>query len=155
MDSLKEVKLTGSRILSTRLGKQVVESKTFDSYYVPILVAQDIIKATGNFNKQLTIFSSYLNTMPDDGFWIATTDLEDEARLIDFYGEDISDQYVTRVVNNSDKDFEYVHNMHTSLGAIGDVYSYILVSEMPESEYIKRRVAKLIAEEYDLDFRIA
>lgn len=155
MTSCNELRLIGSRVLSTRLGRQVIESKVFDSYYVPVLVAQDIIKAAGSFNKQLTIFSDYLNTLCQDGYWIATTDPEDEGRFTDLYGMEISDQYITKIVVKGSQEFEDVHDMHTSLGAISDPYSYILVSEMPESEYIKRRVAKLVAEEYDLDLQVA
>lgn len=155
MTTGKEVKLIGSRILSTRLGKQVVEHKTFESYYVPIPVAQNIIKATENFNKQLAILSEYFNTIPEDGYWIATTDSEDEARFIDLYGTQISDQYITKIIGYNDQEFNDVHSMHTALGSTSNPYSYILVSEMPESDYMKRRVAGLVAEEYDLELQVA
>lgn len=149
----KQLKIVGTKPLQTELGKQVLKKLVLDEYLIPASLAQSMTKAD-NFGHQLDIFIQYLDSFCHNGYWIATTDPDDESRFVKFYGTEIEDQYVSKIVNKEDPSFGEINDKHLECGLGMDAHSYLFVQELPEGEHVRRRMQSLRDEGYDLRFQV-
>jgi len=142
-----ELRLVGSRTLTTRSGREVHESTAFEAYWLPAGVAQGIIKAN-RFADQAGLFADYLRTIPEDGYWIASADEDDEAVLLSSYNRQIKDQHISKIVRRGEENYSEIQETTRYYIGEPDPYSYLFVADLPEADIFWRLVDKLIDDEY-------
>lgn len=142
-----EVRLIGSRTLTTKSGRGIQESKAFEAYWVPAKIAQNIIKANG-FANQAKLLVDYLRQAPEEGYWIASADEEDETLLLRSYAEQIKDQRISKVVRRGEDGYENLKESTRYYIQQPDPYSCLFVADPPEADIFWRLVDSLMDEEY-------
>lgn len=142
-----EIRLIGSRTLTTKSGREIQESRAFEAYWVPAKIAQSIIKANG-FANQAKLLVDCLRQAPEEGYWIASADEEDETFLLRSCAEQIKDQRVSKVVRRGEDGYEDLKESTRYYIQQPDPYSYLFVADLPEADIFWRLVDSLMDEEY-------
>lgn len=142
-----EIRLIGSRALTTKTGREINESTPFGAYWLPAEVAQSIIRAN-SFASQAKLLAEYLGQVPEDGYWIASADEGDEAFLLCSYNRQIKDQRISQIVRRGEENYASLKESTSYYIQQQDPYSYLFVADLSEEDVFWRLVDRLIDDEY-------
>lgn len=148
------VELHASRILKTPRGRQVVDARRSNVFYVSETIAAAIAE-TDSFKEQFGLLLGFLDAQEPLYGWMASTSPEDETRTLEYYrAGEVEGVYVVDVVRRGRPEFEVVHaecsQRHPSIYKYEEIFSYIQTKELPCPQYLKRQVADLLRDEYEL-----
>lgn len=148
------VELHAFRILRTPRGKQVVDTKRPNVFYVSETIAAAIAE-TDSFKEQFGLLLGFLDAQEPLYDWMASTSPEDEARTVEYYkAGEVEGVYVVDVIRRGRSEFEAVHaecsQRHPLIYRDDEIFSYIKTKELPCPQYLKKQVADLLRDEYEL-----
>jgi hypothetical protein len=142
-----ELRLVGSRMLTTRSGREIQDFKDFEVYWVPVATAQTIIKGK-KFITQAMLLTDYFRQAPEKGYWIASADEDDEVFLLCSYNGQIKDQRITKIVRRGEESYANLRETTRHYIQQQDPYSYLFVADPSEEDILWRIVGKMMDDEY-------